>query len=33
MPVKMILPTALFIFPVIFFVVVGPAFIELSKIF
>ena len=31
MPVKMLLPTALFIFPVIFFVVVGPAFIELSK--
>jgi tight adherence protein C len=33
MPVKMLLPTALFIFPVIFFVVVGPAFIELSHIF
>jgi tight adherence protein C len=33
MPIKMLMPTALFIFPVLFFVVVGPAFIELLKIF
>jgi tight adherence protein C len=33
MPVKMLLPTAIFIFPVIFFVVVGPALIELTEIF
>jgi tight adherence protein C len=31
MPVKMIVPTAIFIFPVIFFVVVGPAMIDLFK--
>ena len=32
MPVKMILPTAIFIFPVIFFVVIGPALIELFQV-
>jgi tight adherence protein C len=33
MPVKMLLPTAIFIFPVLFFVVVGPALMELAEIF
>jgi tight adherence protein C len=32
-PVKMIVPTAIFIFPAMFIVILGPAFLHLSKIF
>jgi tight adherence protein C len=32
-PIKMLFPTALFIFPSMFLVILGPAFLNLSKIF
>ena len=32
-PIKMLFPTVLFIFPAMFLVVLGPAFINLMKIF
>ena len=32
-PVKMLIPTVLFIFPAMFLVVLGPAFMDLFKLF
>ena len=32
-PVKMLIPTVLFIFPAMFLVILGPAFINLFKLF
>ena len=32
-PVKMLIPTVLFIFPAMFLVVLGPAFINLFELF
>ncbi len=32
-PVKMLLPTVLFIFPAMFIVILGPAFISLFELF
>jgi tight adherence protein C len=32
-PIKMLFPTVLFIFPAIFLVVLGPAFMNIQKMF
>ena len=32
-PIKMLFPTVLFIFPAMFIVILGPAFLNLLKIF
>ena len=32
-PIKMLFPTVLFIFPALFLVVLGPAFIQLFELF
>jgi tight adherence protein C len=32
-PIKMLFPTALFIFPAMFIVILGPALLDLGKVF
>ena len=32
-PIKMLFPTVIFIFPAMFIVILGPAFLQLSKLF